>query len=299
MELSHLLPLALLVVPIIWGVYGYFNSSSAGNTPPVSSKKQSPWPLIFNSAVLYALAFNIIFFIQELFLALGKRWLGLKAFLYHNNHNWEGEHPMEGLAQGYGAVAILVTGIICLIIARGMRRSAHWTLLFFLWMSFQGFAQSIPQFITANNARDTDTGQAFTYLGIGDTAGTIIAVAGIIIMLWLLAGYSRFLLQLAPGIRYTEKPQNRFSYLFQIAVAASLIGIALIIPFRVMPWNRAFAPIAVTLISIPMVFANAWRVKNITPVNNLVNQKVFWVPVFVLVALLLVFQLVLAKGVEI
>lgn len=299
MELSHLLPLTLLVVPAIWGVYGYVKNRSVNSTPSEALKKESPWPRIINSAVLYALAFNIIFFIQELFLALGKRWLGLKAFLYHNNHNWEGEHPMEGLAQGYGAVAILVTGIICLVIARGMRRSAHWTQLFFLWMSFQGFAQSIPQFITANNARDTDTGQAFTYLGIGDTAGTIIAVAGIGIMLLVLSAYSRFLLQLAPGTRYTDKPGKRFGYLFQIAVAASLVGIALIIPFRVMPWNRAFAPIAVTLISIPMVFANAWKVKNVIPVNSQVNQKIFWVPVVVLVALLLVFQLVLAKGIEI
>jgi hypothetical protein len=67
--------------------------------------------------VLYALAFNIIFFIQELFLALGKRWLGLKAVLYHNNHNWYGEHPMDDLAQGYGAVAIFITAVICFIIA--------------------------------------------------------------------------------------------------------------------------------------------------------------------------------------
>lgn len=298
MELSHLLPLALLVVPIIWGVYGFLKSRSVNNTPSISQQKHSLWPLIINSAVLYALAFNVIFFIQELFLALGKRWLGLKAFLYHNNHNWEGEHPMERLAQGYGAVAIFITGVICLLIARQMKRSAHWMHLFFLWMSFQGFAQSIPQFITANNARDTDTGQAFTYLGIGNTAGMIIAVAGIIIMLVLLASFSRYLLQLAPAVEQTDQPVKRFGYLFNIALLASLIGMVLIIPFRIMPWSRAFAPIAVTLISIPMVFANAWRVKNINPVNSRVNHKVFLLPVIILVALLLIFQLILAKGIE-
>lgn len=298
MELSHLLPLALLIVPILWCIYGYFKTK--GDNAPVSNLaiRHSPWALIINSAVLYSLAFNLIFFIQELFLALGKKWLGLKAVLYHNNHNWDGTHPMETLAQGYGAAAILVTGIICLAVARSIKKSAHWIQLFFLWMSFQGFAQSLPQFITANNERGTDTGQAFTYLGIGNTAGILIAVAGLVIMLGVLSAYSRFLLQLAPHNGYTGKATKRFLYLFQIAVAASLLGIALIIPFRIMPWSRAFAPVGVTLIAIPMVFANAWRVKSINPVNNGVNHRIYPLPILLLIVLLLVFQLILAKGIR-
>jgi len=296
--ISHMLPLLLLVVPVAWGIYGYFKSRSVNKPPSTSIATFSPWPRIINSAVLYALAFNLIFFIQELFLALGKRWLGLKAQLYHNNHNWDGNHPMEGLAQGYGAAAILIVAIICLFIARGMKRSSHWMQLFFLWMAFQGFAQSLPQFITATMAPDTDTGQAFTYLGIGDTLGFLISALGIIIMLAICAAYSRYLLQLAPNTDFTNHAGKRFAYLFKIAVLASLIGIVLIIPFRIMPWDRALAPVFVTLFSIPMVFANGWAVKNINPVNSKINKKVFIVPVILLVIVLLVFQLILAKGIE-
>jgi hypothetical protein len=258
----------------------------------------SPWPLIINSAVLYALAFNIIFFIQELFLALGKRWLGLKAYLYHNNHNWDGSHPMESLAQGYGAVAILITGIICLAVARSIKGNTGWLQLLFLWMAFQGFAQSLPQFITATTARDTDTGQAFTYLGISDTAGIFIMVAGILIMLYICSLFSKYLLQLAPSKNYTDNASSRFAYLFRIALITSLIGIVLIIPFRIMPWDRAIAPVAVTFISIPMVFANAWKIKPQETINNDVNKKICVLPVILLVILLLIFQLILAKGVE-
>ena len=170
--------------------------------------------------------------------------------------------------------------------------------LFFLWMSFQGFAQSLPQFITAKMAPDTDTGQAFTYLGIGDTAGMIICIAGIIIMLMIGAAFSRYLLQLAPSVHYTDLPGKRFGYLFKIAVIAALIGIVLIIPFRIMPWRQIMAPIMVTLISVPMVYAHAWKVTSINPINNNVNRKIFALPIIALVALLLIFQLVLAKGVE-
>jgi len=299
MELSHLLPLALLVVPVGWGIYGYFKSRPVNKPLSISHARSSPWPLIINSAVLYALSFNLIFFIQELFLALGKKWLGLKAFLYHNNHSWEGSHPMERLAQGYGALAILITGMICWFIARRMKRSSHWIQLFFLWMSFEGLSQSIPQFITAKMAPDTDTGQAFTYLGIGNTTGYFICIAGIISMLMIGASFSRYLLQLAPSVNYTDDAAKRFGYLFKIAVLASLAGIVLIIPFRIMPWKQVMAPIMVTLISVPMIFANAWRVKAVNPVNNDVNKKIYVLPVLTLIIVLIIFQFVLAKGVEV
>lgn len=296
MRLSHLLPLLLLVLPVSWGLYGYFKTR---NTPvQAAERSESSWPLVINSAVLYALAFNLIFFIQELFLALGKRWLGLKAWLYHNNHNWEGSHPMDSLAQGYGAVSIFITGVFCLLIARRIRFSTHWIQLFFLWMAFQGLAQSLPQFITAAMAPDTDTGQAYTYLGIVDKVGLLITIAGIILMLLIGIAYSQYLLQLAPADNGIATAANRFNYIFRIAVAASIIGIMLIIPFRIMPWSRATAPVFVTLLSVPMVFAHAWKAKAGYTINSDVNRKIFLWPIIFLIILLLIFQLVLAKGVE-
>lgn len=253
---------------------------------------------VINSAMLYALAFNLIFFIQELFLTLGKRWLGLKAVLYHNNHNWFGEHPKERLAQGYGALAIFIAAIVFLIIARAMKNSKHWMQLFFLWLSFQGFAQSLPQFITAFMAPDTDTGQAFNYLGLSQTTGLIISIISIIFMLSIGAMFSKYLLQLASSMITTESAKARFGFIFRVGVLASIIGIIIIIPYRIMPWERATAPVFVTLLSMPMVFANVWNVKPLVPVNNDVNKKILFTPVIFLIILLLVFQLVLAKGVE-
>ena len=290
----HLLPLVLLIIPIFWGIYGFLKSRG-------EIKRKISYPslaIIFNSAVLYALAFNIIFFIQELFLALGKRWLGLKAVLYHNNHNWFGEHPMDDLAQGYGAVAIFISGIIFLVLGRMIRTSKHWIQLFLLWMSFQGFAQSVPQFITAFMAPDTDTGEAFNYLGLDQTAGWIIAIVSIIFLLMIGSLFSKFLLQLAPSGLATENARARFGYLARIVLLASVIGIILIFPFRIMPWERAMAPVFVTLFTIPMVFANAWRIKPLVPVNSDINKKIFIMPIILLVILLLIFQLILAKGVE-
>jgi hypothetical protein len=296
--ISHLLPFSLLLVPLIWGLYGFFKTR--GEAKNILNIHEKPvGVLIINSAVLYALAFNIIFFIQELFLALGKRCLGLEATLYHNNHNWEGTHPMESLAQGYGAAAIFITGLICLFLANRTKQSVHWMHLFLLWLAFQGLVQSIPQFITARIAPDTDTGQAFTYLGISEELGVIISIAGIAAMLYLGILFSKYLLRLSPSIEQISTASGKFGYLFRIALLASLVGVILIIPFRIMPWDRALAPVMITLISIPMVFANGWKTKVVNTINSDVNKKLFVVPIVLLLIVLLVFQVVLAKGVAI
>src|SRR3546814_11139599 len=59
------------------------------------------WPLTSNSALIYTLAFNLVFFTQELFLVVPKALTpGLRPTLYHNNHGWEGDHPLASLFQG-------------------------------------------------------------------------------------------------------------------------------------------------------------------------------------------------------
>jgi hypothetical protein len=204
---------------------------------------------------------------------------------------------MESLAQGYGAAAILITGLICLFLANRTKHSPHWIHLFFLWLAFQGLAQSIPQFITAKIAPDTDTGQAFTYLGIGEGLGTFISIAGIIAMLYMGVLFSKHLLRLSPSFDLVNTASGRFGHLFRIALLASAVGIILIVPFRIMPWDRALAPLMVTLISIPMVFANAWKAKVTDTINSDVNKKIFIVPIILLLILLLIFQFILAPGV--
>ena len=66
------------------------------------------WQPIVHSMLAYILAFNIIFFIQELFLVLPKAFTpGLRPTLFHNNHRWDGEHPLASLFQGTGALTYL------------------------------------------------------------------------------------------------------------------------------------------------------------------------------------------------
>src|ERR1700731_1580515 len=103
----------LVVAPLLFGLWGLNNArTSAGAVPEAAST----WDLklTFASALWYALAFNLIFFIQELFLVLPKALTpGLRPILFHNNHRWEGQNPLASLFQGTGALSIFVTGLIC------------------------------------------------------------------------------------------------------------------------------------------------------------------------------------------
>ena len=68
------------------------------------------WQPMVHSMLAYALAFNLTFFIQELFLVLPKAMVpDLTATLFHNNHDWTGTAPIAELFQGTGALAILAS----------------------------------------------------------------------------------------------------------------------------------------------------------------------------------------------
>ena len=81
--------------------------------------------------ILCALAFNLTFFWQELWLVIPKAMTpGLHPILYHNDHDWTGTAPIVELLQGSGAIATLLSGLAFLIadaanvIARGVLRGA-------------------------------------------------------------------------------------------------------------------------------------------------------------------------------
>lgn len=284
----------LILGPILWGTLNWAKYKSVSSPKGIAN-----YATIINSAVLYALAFNIIFFLQELFLVLGKNALGLKSFLYHNNHTWEGEHPMASLMQGSGALAIFLIGLIFLAIFRLIRNSQSIWKLFILWLAFHGLVQSLPQVTIAYMDPKTDVGEALVgYLNLSQPLLIILAITCIITIPLISIWFGKKLLELISGDVDLNNPKARFKYIRFVAVVAAFLGSILIIPFRITPLSQAITPFFVFVVSVPWIWSSAALIKNIKHTSNRINDKIYWGPVICLILVLIFFRLVLAPGVE-
>jgi len=188
------------------------------------------WQPIVHSMLAYVLAFNITFFIQELFLVLPKSMVpGLKATLYHNDHDWTGDAPIAELFQGTGGLAILTSGLIFSFIATRRKKPS----LFILWMAFNGLFQALPQFIVGAIMPGNDMGRAYDYLGIGPAGELLLALVALAAMpvagIWL----GRQFLAAAWDQRQLGSYCCRFGFLLRIAGLPALAALLIIILFRV------------------------------------------------------------------
>lgn len=291
----HFLFATLMIGPVFLALWGYFKWKKIAIHKP--DDKWDWRPTLINSSVLYALAYNVMYFIQELFLALGKKWIGLKAYLYHNNHNWVGEDPRDDLMQGLGALVIFILGILLLILFFRIRKSRHWTSLFVLWLAYHGLIQALPQLSTVPMDRGSDVGQAITYLQLEPVVDFLISYASIIAIIALAYGFSRWFMQFTRVNLTLDHGFKRFRSIFFIVLLPAVFGTMILFPYRIMPINRYQMTVMLLLVCVPAIFAFSWLIKGVKPIENEVNHKVVITPIILSVLMLLFFQLVLAPGV--
>lgn len=284
----------LLIAPLLLAIVGLSRSGTATVTA-----QRLPWDRRWSiaSALLYTLAFNLTFFIQELFLVLPKAFTpGLRPTLFHNNHRWDGEHPLASLFQGTGALATVIAALLCGVLLR--RARAPWLRLFLVWMAYCGLFMALPQVVIGALSAGSDVGMAIAYLGLGTTAKTVAALLALVAMPLVAAWLTPHLLALADSPARIATRGARMRFTFQIATLPVLVATALIIPFRV-PREAIevlFLPLVVSVAGIVWVQTGAWRFEDVNARGDGSAGPIAWMLVAV-VALLLVFQLVLRPGI--
>ncbi|WP_368562327.1 hypothetical protein [Pseudoxanthomonas sp. UTMC 1351] len=288
----------LLVGPLLLGLAGLIPSlRSREREIPTSSAWNSK--LILLSALLYTLAFNLIFFVQEIFLVLPKALLpGVRPTLFHNNHAWEGEHPLTHLFQGTGALATFLIGVACLLLLRrGAGRSAP-IRLFLVWVAYCGLFMALPQVVIGALNPGNDVGMAMDYLQLSAAAKTAAALLALVAMPVLALLLTRPLLTLAAHQGEISSAGARTRFIFQVATLPALLGIALILPFRIPRelLEVVLLPVLVTVIGIAWIQAGAWRVRTAQANGSTSNLRIV-VPMGAAVLILLVFQFVLRPGI--
>jgi hypothetical protein len=291
--------LILFVGPLLLGLSGLFHARR--RTEP-SPEPASPWnwKQTISSGLLYTLAFNLTFFVQELFLVLPKALIpGVRATLFHNNHSFEGENPLTSLFQGTGALAILLSGVVCALLLQRRPPRSSTLRLFLIWMAYNGLFQALPQVVIGAVDPQNDVGMAMHYLRLGSTARTAAALVALALIpaaaLWL----TPHVLSAAEQPAQLSRSRERTRFIFHIATLPALIAVALIIPFRV-PRELIEVvgpPAVVTLVGMVWIQAGAWRFDRVTARGEAGAESIAY-PLSAVVLLLLVFQLFLRPGVR-
>lgn len=288
--------LILVVGPLLLGLWGLVRARHA---PADTAALPWNWKLTVVSALLYTLAFNLTFFLQELFLVLPKAFTpGLRPTLFHNNHAWDGDNPLAALFQGTGALAILVSGIVCvLLLRRGIGRSVA-ARLFLVWMAYCGCFMALPQVVVGALSTGSDVGMAMEYLRLVPIAKTMLALLALAaippLALWLV----RPLLGLADNVAQVAGVGARARFMFQVATLPALVAILMIIPFRVPrePVEVVMVPLIVSVIGIAWIQAGAWRIE-VSGTNGILRAGSIAYPLVAVLFVLLVFQVLLRPGI--
>ena len=285
--------LVAVVGPLILAATGWMR----GRTAQPAANSTWDWTLTLNSALLYVLAFNLTFFVQEVFLVVPKALTpGLQPTLFHNNHSWQGEHPLAALFQGTGALATVVMALLCLWrLSRARQRSADMQLLL-VWLAYCGVFMALPQVAIGALSSGSDLGMAMGYLQLSDTARLIAALLALTAIPPLALRLGRHLLALAaPDQVATAAARTRFMFL--AGTLPALVGTVLIVPFRVpREWIEVvLLPAWVMVFGIAWMQAGAWRMGNVRAQS--LRPGPTWRPLVAVLALLLVFQWLLRPGV--
>lgn len=288
--------LTVLAGPLVLGLTGVV---SARHLRAVRAATAS-WRSTAASTLLYVVAFNLTFFIQELFLVLPKALTpGLRPTLYHNNHSWEGTNPLASLFQGTGALATLAVGLFCLWWLRRPRQGSNNTPLLLFWMAYCGCFMALPQVVIGALSQGSDVGMAMGYLHLGEAARVGAGLLALGLMPLIALQLRRPALDLADAPARIAAPGARARFVFRMVTLPALLGTALVIPFRVPRelLEVVLVPLLVILPGIPWIQAGAWRVDEASA-NGVATAPSLAYPFTAAVALLLFFQLVLRPGIH-
>ncbi|MDR0181571.1 hypothetical protein [Lysobacter arvi] len=287
--------LILLAGPALLALAGVFAPRADA---PVATRTRWSWTTVIVSALLYTLAFNLTFFVQELFLVVPKALTpGLQPTLFHNNHTWTGDHPLARLFQGTGALATALVGLACLIAVRAGRPRAGTWRLFALWMAYCGLLMALPQVVIGALSTGSDVGMAMAYFDLSPGAKTAAALLALIAIAAVSLTLLRPALALADDAAAVATASARTRFILQTIVLPMFIGTLFVIPFR-MPREALEVVLLPLIVGVPgalWMLSGAWRIRdaraNGEPLRAIVAT------LLAAIALLLVFQFVLRPGV--
>lgn len=298
MNLSGIMMLlAFPVGPLLFGGYAWWRVRGTRAAPPGAAVPA--WPGTLNASLSAALAFNLVYFVQEYFLAWPKSRLpGVDAVVYHNNHGWSGDHPDVLLYQGTGAVAILTLGALLVGVVVLLGRRLRGAYPFVWWSACMALGLGLIQVSIATMHPDNDVGEAFEHLGLSTTARGFIAFLATAAVIAFGAWLARPLLATAPeGALAT--PRARVLYALEFAIVPLAAGSLIAWANRAPPIGHFTMPLIAGLFVLPWTVVAAALIPAPAPITDRLHRGVDRTLIVASVIVLLVYRLVLAPGLSV
>ncbi|HEU5138004.1 MAG TPA: hypothetical protein VFU13_22865 [Steroidobacteraceae bacterium] len=277
-----------LVAPIIYSCWQWLR----GGSRPQSAAWD--WRLTLKSTLAFALAFNLVFFIQEFFLVLPKAITpGLEPTLFHNNHLWRGHHSIVDLLQGTGALATVITGVFCSLWLVRRTPTGDVARLVVFWLALLGILSALPQVVIGTVILQNDVGRAMTWLHFTAGARLLASLGAFFAMAWCTWRLTPYLLSMAGA-----SVASRSAAAIRLGVLPCLFAIPLIVAFRIP--NAAIEvllpPCVDASIAAVWILAAAWHAGPIGA-GQARTQPIAGL-LIALICLLAFFQLVLRRGID-
>jgi hypothetical protein len=283
--------LVLLGLPLLLGIAGWARSGSARAQERPTSHEAAI------SLLTYTLAFNLTFFIQELFLVVPKAFVpGLHPVLFHNDHDWTGTNPLAELFEGTGAAAILVSGILFAFLAKFRFGRSEAVRFLIVWMAYNGLFMGLLQWALAPLLPHSDTGRALAYLQVPHWAQLALGLTAILAMVAAAIMMTARFLEVT-GTAFA--PAARPAATFRLALLPALLAIPILVLYRVpREWSEVLLPtIAVPLTGLSWVQSWSWWIREVHP-DRPARHSAVAICLFFALGLLGLFQLVLRPGIR-
>lgn len=259
--------------------------------------KASSWLRLLNLTVLFALAFNLVYFIHELALVVAGAWLDNDPILFHNNmHFTNMVLPTQNLAFAAGPMAVFVAGLLGLTLYFMFRQSNSIFSAFVFWFAYHGLWLFLGQLPEMAFSSHNDFARGLAVLNLSQPIRLLITICGIVGLVLLGMFATKPLLATALSNKEIATAGSRRKLILQSGLLPWLLGSILIIPFRLSPVERIFLPF---FGGVPLILTllYAGRVKNIFAVNPSLNQKTSWGGILALLVVFCFFRFLLAPGV--
>ena len=288
------LAFVLLLGPAWLAIRGRHARRSNGDAPLPSVS----WQECVRSLLAYVLAFNLTFLIQEVGLVLPKALTpGLRPTLFHNNHTWDGTHPLAALFQGTGALATFAVGLGCLWWLRlggGHSRNLR---LWLVWMAYCGTMMALPQVAVGAVHPGNDVGMAMQWLGWSPMARAIAGMVALAAIPPVALALLPPLLSTAADPRQVATARARGRFVFAMALVPAFLAVVPIIAFRIpREWIEVLVlPLVIAVVGTVWLQAGAWRAHPASGVRMAAGR--LSTLLLATLALLVFFQGVLRPGV--